>query len=285
MTQEQFRTRVQSAEREVFIVTQAENGWRVRSPRNPSQFYLVSPTDTGLTCSCPDFQSHAAEDPGWTCKHMLAVQGREAKPSPASAAPAGTYADEERAAIQAEGAPRTANVETEKPESEKLPAQMVIKRSVSPDGRIDSVSVEFTTWVTGMTGQLVKNQAQRILKLQNEIVSGFLKSNRPARPSVPQKTNGAAPARLIDVGSMNGQYGERYYLNVEVNGRRSRFFGTLNQIADAIAMAGRELIAEEIEPGMLLNLPCKALTERSADGRYVNVTRVLPVNGEARVRR
>ena len=96
--------------------------------------------------------------------------------------------------------------------------------------------------------------------------------------------NGAAPARLIDVGTMNGQYGERYFLNVEVNGRRCRFFGTLNQIADAIAVAGRDLIAEEIEPGLRLNLPCKALTEKSADGRYVNVTRVLPANGQAGMR-
>jgi len=198
MTQEQFRNRVERAEQEVFIVTTAENGWRVRSPRNPSQFYLVSPTETGLACTCPDFKTHAAEDPGWTCKHTLAVQGQQGKQSPAAPA-SDAYAEEERTAIQQEAS-------AEKSESEKLPAQMVIKRSVSPDGRIDSVSVEFTTWVTGLTGQKVKNQAQRILKLQNDIVSGFLKSNRAAKPGTTTKPNGngAAPARLIDVGAMNG---------------------------------------------------------------------------------
>ncbi len=281
MTQEQFRTRVERAQEEVFIVTTAENGWRVRSPRNPSQFYMVSPTETGLACTCPDFKNHAADDPGWTCKHMLAVQGQQGKPSPAAPA-SDAYADEERAAIQAEAASQSREVEPE-----PLPAQMLIKRSVSPDGRIDSVSVEFTTAIGGMTGREVKSHAVRILQLQNEIVSGFLKSNRAAKPAAPAKPNGngAAPARLIDVGAMNGQYGERFFLNVEVNGRRCRFFGTLNQIADAIAVAGRDLIAEEIEPGLRLNLPCQALTEKSADGRYVNVTRVLPANGDARVRR
>lgn len=276
MTQAQFRTRVEQAEQEVLIVTAAQDGWRVRSPRNPSQSYLVSPTETGLTCTCSDFQNHAAEDPGWTCKHMLAVQGYQAK-QPAQPA-SDAYANEERAAIQAERSPAS-----QKLEAEPLSTQMLIKRSVSPDGRIDSLSVEFTTPVAGMTAQQVKSHAVRILKLQNDIANGFLKSNGAAKPT--QKTNGAAAARLIDVGAMNGQYGERYFLNVEVNGRRARFFGTLNQIADAIAAAGRDLIAEEIEPGLRLNLPCQALTEKSADGRYVNVTRVLPANGEARVRR
>ncbi len=275
MTEEQFRTRVESAKREVFIITSAENGWRVRSPHNPSQFYLVTTTENGVTCTCPDFQSHAAEGQAWTCKHMLAVQGYQANQSPA-APTSDAYADEERAAIQAEGSP-----EKEKAEPETVPAQMLIKRSVSPDGRIDSVSVEFTTAVGGLTPQRVKSHALRVLKLQNEIVQGYLKANGSPKPA--EKTNGASPARLIDVGVMNTQYGERYFLNVEVNGRRARFFGTPNQIAYAIATAGKDLVAEEIEPGMRLNLPCKALTEKSANGKYVNVTRVLPANGEARV--
>jgi len=101
MTQEQFRTRVERAKQEVFIITAGENGWRVRSAHNPSQFYLVSTTDTGLTCTCLDFESHAAEDPGWTCKHMLAVQGHEAKQNPAAPA-TDVYNSEERAAIQAQ---------------------------------------------------------------------------------------------------------------------------------------------------------------------------------------
>jgi hypothetical protein len=277
MTQEQFRTRVERAKQEVFIITAAENGWRVRSAHNRTQLYLVSPTATGLKCTCLDFESHAAEDPGWTCKHMLAVQGHEAKQKPASAA-ADAYTTEERAAIQVEDSSEPQTVQVEVPL-----AQMLIKRSVSPDGRIDSVSVEFATAVGGMTAPRVKSHALRVLKLQNEIVSSFLKSKGVSKPA--EKANGATTARLIDIGTMNGKYGERYFLNVEVNGRRSRFFGTLNQIADAIATAGGDLVPEEIEPGMRLNLACQALTEKSVDGRYVNVTRVLPPNGEARVRR
>ena len=37
MTQEQFEVHKQRAERDVFVITAAEEGWRVRSARNPSR--------------------------------------------------------------------------------------------------------------------------------------------------------------------------------------------------------------------------------------------------------
>src|SRR5713101_10074070 len=79
MTQEQFRTRVERADKEVFVITTAEDGWRIRSARNPSQSYLVSTNGNGLVCSCPDFQTHTSDDPDWTCKHVLAVEHEQAK--------------------------------------------------------------------------------------------------------------------------------------------------------------------------------------------------------------
>ena len=75
MTEGQFEVRKQRAEREVFVITAAPEGWRVRSARNPSRFYTVSTNGAGPHCTCPDFEKHAAQDPAWQCKHVLAVEG------------------------------------------------------------------------------------------------------------------------------------------------------------------------------------------------------------------
>jgi len=277
MTQEQFEVRKERAERDVFVITAAEEGWRVRSARNPSRFYVVSGDGADVRCSCPDFQAHAAEDPTWRCKHVLAVLNHRAR---AGAANSETERElsEERAAIQAE----TANHD-QPANGEPSAAQMLIKRSLSPDGRIDSISIEFAFDLANSAVGQIRDRAAKTLKLQTEIVKSFLSganarrgSNRANQTQVNNKANGATFARLLDVGVTNGQYGERFYLNVQVNGRTARFFGTADQIAKAISTAGERVYATAIEPGMRLNLPCRVLTERSRDGRYLNVTRVLP---------
>ena len=277
MTQEQFEVRRQRAERDVFIITAAEQGWRVRSARNPSRFYLVSGNGAELQCTCPDFQSHAAQDPSWRCKHVLAVQDHQAKTGGADPQAERELA-EERAAVQAES-----SGEVQCPNGEPSAAQMLIKRSISPDGRIDSISIELAFAVFNATVSQIRDRAAKTLKLQTEIVKNFLngaarkansgKANQPRS----QSGNGATFARLLDVGVTNGQYGERLYLNVAVNGRRARFFGTADEIAGAISTAGETVYATAIEPGMRLNLPCLVLTQESRDGRYLNVTRVLPL--------
>ncbi len=144
MTQEQFRTRVERADREVFVITQGEDGYHIRSVRNPANSYLVSDTQDGWLCSCPDFETHATEEPSWTCKHILAVQKKCLQPGNYEAAERAAIASEERA--------------TEEPKPAEPPAQMVIKRSVSPDGRIDSVSIEFSLPVSGASEGGIKVQ-------------------------------------------------------------------------------------------------------------------------------
>ena len=279
MTQEQFVSRKERAERDVFVITAAEEGWRVRSARNPSRFYQVSANGTDLQCTCPDFHSHAPQDPAWQCKHVLAVQDHQAKTGAADPQTENELA-EERAAVQAEGPG-----EVQRPNGEPSAAQMLIKRSISPDGRIDSISIEFAFAVFNATVSQIRDRAAKTLKLQTEIVRGFLNgagckvnSGKPSQ-SQAHKPNGATFARLLDVGVTNGQYGERFYLNVAVNGRRARFFGTADQIAKAVSTAGEQVYATAIEPGMRFNLPCLVLTKESQDGRYLNVTRVLPLPG------
>ena len=278
MTQEQLEVRKERAERDVFVITAAQEGWRVRSARNPSRFYLVSGDGTKLQCTCPDFQSHATQDPAWQCKHVLAVQDHQAKTGVADAQAEHELA-EERAAIRAEGQgqvprPTSANCEP-------VAAQMLIKRSISPDGRIDSISIEFALPLAEATVSDIRDRATKTLKLQTEIVRSFLNGadtkTNSGRARQGHKPNGAVFGRLLDVGVTNGQYGERFYLNVAVNGRRARFFGTADQIAKAVTTAGEQVYATAIEPGMRFNLPCLVLTQQSQDGRYLNVTRVLPL--------
>lgn len=280
MTQDQFRTRVERAEREVFVITQGADGYHVRSARTPANSYLVTQAEDTWLCNCPDFEAHAAEDAAWQCKHILAVKNRFPE--------AQGYDSDERAAIQAESSiPETSNTDA-------APAQMVIKRSVSPDGRIDSVSIEFSLPVARTSADEIKSQAQKALRLQTEIARQFLDMNskRPpvASPQRPQNGNGSsgngstAAARVLDLGVTNGPYGERFFLNVAVGRDRARLFGSAKKIATALQALGEDIPPEVLEAGMRFNLPCRVLTERSDDGRYLNVTQLMPVrsNGETR---
>jgi hypothetical protein len=294
MTEGQLEVRRQRAQEDVFVITAFENGWRVRSARNPSKFYLVSMNGAGLRCTCPDFEQHVAQDPAWQCKHLLAVQGHQTKTGAADPQ-ADRELAEERIAVQAEGSGQVppafppANGQTG-------PFQMLIKRSISPDGRIDSISIEFAFALDEATANDIKSRALKTLTLQTEIVKGFLhgangnanikprnnsNSRTNSNPNGPRthNGNGGVFARLLDVGVSNGQYGERLYLNFQVNGRTARLFGTAAQIANAIAMAGERLSPNNVAPGLRLDLPCRVLTEQK--GQYVNVTRVLPLPSKA----
>src|SRR6266849_2281749 len=197
MTQEQFVSRKERAERDVFVITAAQEGWRVRSARNPSRFYQVSANGTELQCTCPDFQQHAPQDPTWRCKHVLAVQDHQAKTGAADPQVERELA-EERAAVQAEGAPQAQPVN-----GERSAAQMLIKRSISPDGRIDSISIEFVFTLVEASAAQIRDRALKTLKLQTDIVKHFVhgtnaktNSRRANQPQAP-KPNGAAFARLL----------------------------------------------------------------------------------------
>jgi len=99
---------------------------------------------------------------------------------------------EERLAIQNEG--RTAPDR----DQQRGPAVMLLKRSVSPDGRIDSLSVEFTAEVDGMVVKEVADRAARLLMLQSAIRQGFpygAKNGNGAQPK-PEQQNEASGAVL-----------------------------------------------------------------------------------------
>lgn len=284
MTQEQLVSRKQRAENGTVIVSRTEDGFRVYSIQNPSKVYLVRQEGERWTCTCPDFEFHKA-DTTWRCKHILAVapwvrrNGDEVREHEATEIP------EPSGAVQPD-----AEGESPKKRSRKISeplAQMLIKRSVSPDGRIDSVSVEFSVPVSGDSNGEIKDKALTTLKLQRDIVGTFLKLNgqkspskadQSPEPAEPERADGKpVPARMTDIAKVSSKWGERYCINIQVNGRRTRLFGSAEELATQLAAAGYEIDSENIQEGLRLNVPCRVTLKPSADGKYLNVEQVFPV--------
>jgi hypothetical protein len=291
MTTAQIESRQERAHKGVLIASRVEGGFRVYSTDNPSQQYSVAWDGERLTCTCPDFEFHQA-DPGWRCKHIMAVEPFDNNlpelPEPAEdvaehddapAAPAGAASSGE----PPESAPPRKRRAPKEPPS---PTHMIIKRSVSPDGRIDSVSVEFSTPVLDLQVGEIKERALKTLQLQREIVASFLKLNghvgQPAaspQPTPIERNGDGLPvlARMLDVGKVNGKWGDRLCIVFDMNGNRTRLFGSPKQLAEHIGAAGYRIRPDEITAGLRLNLPCQVVTKPSDDGKYVNIERVFAV--------
>jgi hypothetical protein len=148
---------------------------------------------------------------------------------------------------------------------------MLLKRSVSPDGRIDSLSVEFTAEVDGTTPLEVSARAARLLTLQSTIVKGFLNGAKngngsPAKAEQENEATGAALAEMVSIGGMDSKWGKRLFIAVQANGRNLRLFGNKSQLAEAIKAAGFANLAGRIEEGVALRVPCRIITKPSPDG-------------------
>lgn len=166
------------------------------------------------------------------------------------------------------------------------PSRMVLKRSLSPDGRIDSVSVEIELGIDDLSVQEIKGKGLKALRLEAEIAQAHLGSSPPptlqlARAKAqtkPQngfaKGNGhAASAKLIDIGRTRNN---SYFINVQVGSKTAKLFGSRQQLVTQLAKAGQDLTPEAISEGLRLNFFCRAITEPSSDGRYLNVVQLLP---------
>jgi len=276
MTHPRFAQRHARAAHERLVLSRTDDGCLVYAATDPQHVYLVAGPPETPTCTCPDFRAHQT-DPGWRCPHILAVLNHNRKAEPSAT----TEAAAERAAIQVEGRPRkrgngpAGNGQT----------QMILKRSVSPDGRIDALSVEFACPIDGLPPEAIKLRAAQTLELQTSIVRDFLGARPPANASNSRNGNNQkteaepeasslVPARLVSVGGLDGKWGRRLFLNVQVNGRTAKLFGTPKQLQAALATAGFPNVA--IAEGAQLNLPCQVIAAPSPDGRYLNIVQVFP---------
>ena len=287
MTDTQLEVWQDRAENGAFVISKLEDGFRVYAIQNPSHLYHVRQEGERWTCTCPDFEAHKA-DTTWRCKHILAVAPLPRRETAPAAPSNGNHGSQNQIPPVNGNSPTNGR---RRPNNHgNGSAQMLIKRSVSPDGRIDSVSVEFSISVTDLPHGEIKAKALTMLKLQKEITTEFLKLNgdRPAsvvppasKPPEPTPENGQpAIARMIDIGKMNGKWGDRFFINFALKGGTSRLFGTPKQLAEHIQSAGYAINAGEIGAGLRLDFACRATTKRSEDGKYLNIDRVFPANGK-----
>lgn len=161
-----------------------------------------------------------------------------------------------------------------------------IKRSISPDGRIDSISLEIDLSIDTEAPDEIRAQARGALELQTEIIREFL--NGPAQTeaaskplsqpsdSFPQPSLPGEPARLLDIGVIDGKWGPRYFINVGVANQVAKLWGTPKQLVRYLVSIGHVLLPETISDGLRLNLSCRATTQRSADGRFLNAIALHP---------
>lgn len=283
MSRQELEKRKERAAAETFVIAKTDGGYRIHSPTGGGGPYHVNPD--APSCTCKDFEGHRS-DPEWRCKHILAVFGRYGAPANA-ADPDDEYEAAERAAIRAEA---------EKPDvrsvlTPKGATQMLIKRSVSPDGRIDSLSVEFSCPVDTLAKD-VQTRALEILGVQDRIVRGFLRrengnARRDERPvhdlDTPREEaepapepNGAVAAQLLEISGMDTRKGRRLFITLKANGRTFKLFGTRRELADHLTAAGYLSWAGNVREGVRLNLPCRITTKPSRDGRFQDVDTVLP---------
>ena len=278
MTQQQLAGR--RAPIEALVIAHAKEGFRIYSVNDPHTSYIVSGSYQDPRCTCPEF-SGGSQSPASFCQHILAVREQLERTPDEDRDEA-----EERRAIQAESAGAAPAMSPRGPNGV---AEMLIKRSVSPDGRIDSLSVEFSCPVEHVPTGEIQVRAQKILGLQSAIVDRFLNrspngngasassgaSNRDGHAS----SNGvsvespAVPARMVSVAGMDGKWGRRLFINVQVNGNVLKLFGNRKELAQAITDAGFEA-PKELTEGMRLDLPCRVTTVEN--GKYTNIDRVFP---------
>jgi hypothetical protein len=297
MNSAELAKRQERAVSEALVIQRVEEGFRVYAAGEPKHRYIVSGSPNVAQCTCPDFQYHRS-DPNWHCKHILAVLNEFSDIVVPATDP---IEAEERRAIQEEArTPRKRKAASASSNGGNGTAQMLLKRSVSPDGRIDALSVEFSTPLDNQPAEAIRTRASEMLQLQADIVSQFLErriqsngdtNGTPAppngQPASQQPADSgtkspavspAVPARMVGIGGMDGKWGRRLFISISVNGKTMRLFGNRKQLGDFIIKAGFPDAAQNIAEGVQLNLPCRVTTSASSVGRFSDIDQVLPLD-------
>jgi CRISPR/Cas system-associated exonuclease Cas4 (RecB family) len=242
----------------LLVVKPEEDGFQVYEAAMPDRIYLVGGSRQQPECTCAKFRWKDPGNPNRPCQHIEAVmryigEGQAAsQPENLSehygnSAPAGS--------VSGSGGVLSASS-----------ASLTLKRSVSPDGRIDSLSVEFALPIAGLRPQEVHDFALRGLDCQEEIVRSFL--NEPRSPDTNGNGHdhqsggngsGTVPATLRDIGGMQTKWGWRYFINVEANGNSYKLFGNRKELGEQLANAGHGRLSQHINKGKTLNVSCLAV--------------------------
>ena len=281
MTATELKRRAERADHEALIVmrTGDQGDYLVYSPVNPAKQYYVGGDEENPTCTCPDFRKHEA-DPGWRCKHILAVY-RESHEPPGN------------------GSQRIASPAPS--EEGHTGGEILVRRSASPDGKIDSVTIEWRWVVEDRPVTEVTNRALQVLAIADEVIGQYMgprpktpratgqavpmTASRPPTNGRPTNGHGVLPAQLVAVSGMDGRWGRRLFLQLESANGSLRVYGSAKELSAAITQAGYPHLAGNIVEGVALNVPCRVVTKPSPNGRYQDVDRVLPPESAPQTRR
>ncbi len=274
---------------DVLVGQKTEHGIVVHSPSNPTVTYLVTGTKERPHCTCGAFQA-LKHQPQFRCDHIKAVEAQ--LPLEADLQVEAFNADD----YQEE--PETAPSNT--------PPMLTLKRSISPDGRIDSLSVEIAYPLASKNSATILTNAKHVLALQNAITDDFRREHpAPQRNGHYQNGNGqhsngngqhangnghngnsahhassdaSVPAHLLDVGGMNTRYGYKHFLTVQVGDQRLKLFGAKTKLGETIAAAGYPERGQYLENGSRLDLPCRVVLQQNNGNKYPTITQVLPAH-------
>lgn len=254
---------------QTYVSTRTDRGVRVYSPQNPRQSHYVTGNAAEPACTCNDFSQHGDCGHLGAAAHLLPANGPDQKSDACKGA-----------------------------------QTVLVRRSVSPDGKINSLSVEFSFDVSNALVSEIRVKAEKTLALQTALIQSFLASAPKVEKQscAPSRTgrngnnghsgngykgngndqhnghngNGAVPARLVGVGGMTTRFGYRTFIDVDCEGGNIKLFGNRKQLGEAIIAAGFPQMARNIADGVELNLPCRVLLSR--DGQYPKIEKVLAAN-------
>lgn len=263
----------------IMVVAREAQGFRVYAASNPQAAEYVSGTPQSPTCTCADFRTRAQEW-GYRCTHIQEVY-RQANQMPAGPpqVPGANGAPPAQAAAR--------NGQAHGPE---IPVQLVLKRSASPDGRIDSLSVEVhQTVALDQNGNIAMQQAVDTLTLENRIIGFFRQQGQPQGSGNGYAGNGqaaagngyapgneAVPADMTHIGGTQTKRGYSLYINVRVNGQEARLFGSADKLAGYISDAGYQPSGFHIVADTPLRLRCRVVLNQRTNSKYPVIDRVLP---------
>lgn len=268
-----------TADQSLLVVKPENDGFQVYAPTEPDQIFRVTGSVTEPQCTCAEFQWRGANNPEHICVHIAAVMRHleENVAQPGTNPSEADHGLEKPGGTAPDQAPASANGANGQPD----PTALCLRRSVSPDGRIDSLSVELSLPIAGLVRQEVHGVARKALQCQADIVSTFLEESRPPRAQgagtrEASENGNPVVATLRDIGSMQTRWGWRYFINVQVDDGTYRLIGNRRKLSDQLANAGYAALGRQIAKGKHLNVPCLATLEDSADGRYTNVVELFP---------
>lgn len=239
-------------EEETLTVEPTLRGFRVSSQSQNDPEYQVVIQSNRFVCDCGHF------DDATNCDHIRAVLQH----------------------LAVERQERLTKNQMPERSSDASPATMSLRRSISPDGKIDSLSIEFTSPVDHTSFADIVARALSMLKLQSVVTTEFLVSKKAGRTTENQNGHSSqvlvANARMLRIGEVATKRDRPLFLEFFLEDHGARLFGTPDELAQAVADAGYSYAPQDICDGLKLDVDCQVLVKPARNPLYTEILKILP---------